>query len=120
MFYLIIKCYFGILFVCGPLTAILIISKNSWGNIPKLLVLLMHKFQVKFSSIIDESIDVDGKYSKIIEKEFDGILFDSIKKRLSIIKLTSCDNGLNALVPLSSALFKAGIEAIIDVSLILK
>ncbi|CEF60833.1 Phospholipid/glycerol acyltransferase domain-containing protein [Strongyloides ratti] len=74
----------------------------------------MHKFQVKFSSIIDESIDVDGKYSKIIEKEFDGILFDSIKKRLSIIKLTSCDNGLNALVPLSSALFKAGIEAIID------
>lgn len=114
MLYFIIKCYFGILFVCGPLTAILIISKNSWGNIPKLFILLMHKFQVKFSSIVDDSIEVDGKYTKIINKEYDGILFDNVKKSLSYFNLTACDNGLNALVPLSSALFKAGIEAIID------
>uniref|UniRef100_A0A0K0FJ43 PlsC domain-containing protein n=1 Tax=Strongyloides venezuelensis TaxID=75913 RepID=A0A0K0FJ43_STRVS len=114
MLYIIITCYFGLLFLCGPMTAILIISKNSWGNIPKLFLSILHKFQESFSLVVDDSIEVDGKYSKVIEKEYDGILFDNIKKSLSYFNLTSCDNGLDAFVPLSNALTKAGIEAIID------
>uniref|UniRef100_A0A0N4ZC44 PlsC domain-containing protein n=1 Tax=Parastrongyloides trichosuri TaxID=131310 RepID=A0A0N4ZC44_PARTI len=75
---------------------------------------LILKLQYFFSPIIDNSIEVDGKYTEIIKKDHDNILFNSIEKSLYDFDLITCDNGLETFALLSNKLYKTGIEAIID------